>query len=78
MSCNEIDVKYIFDNLFDYVVIRYRDTLPKYNINEDIDITNNTDNDVTLDDITTRKISFSNVAYKTGDISIYNHVLFIL
>jgi len=38
MSCNEIDVKYIFDNLFDYVVIRYRDTLPKYNINEDIDI----------------------------------------
>lgn len=38
MSCNEINVKYIFDNLFDYVVIRYRDTLPRYNINEDIDI----------------------------------------
>ena len=38
MSCNEVNVKYIFDNLFDYVVIRYRDTLPMYNINEDIDI----------------------------------------
>jgi hypothetical protein len=38
MSCNEIDVKYIFDNLYDYVVIKYRDTLPSYNINEDIDI----------------------------------------
>ena len=22
MSCNEIDVKYIFDNLYDYVVIK--------------------------------------------------------
>jgi hypothetical protein len=38
MSCNEIDVKYIFNNLYDYVVIKYRDTLPKYHENEDIDI----------------------------------------
>ena len=38
MSLNEINLKYIFQNLYDYVIIKYRDSLPKYNEYEDIDI----------------------------------------
>lgn len=58
MSFNDIDVKYILDNLYDYVVIRYRDTLPMYNLNEDIDIlTSNVQKNINiLTDIYDKKI----------------------